>query len=142
VGATGARNPFEVDPREVDRGLIGHAKTQNALATLIREHGLIPLSPGPGDPGFDLAWTDGPVCHVVEVKSLTRSDQDRQLRLCLGQLLDYQHVLEKSGRSTGAVLAVELAPTDPRWSALCARHSVALVWPGTFDRLFEMEASD
>jgi len=39
------------------------------------------------------------------------------------------------GRPIHAVLAVERAPTDQRWVALCAAHGVTLVWPGEFDRL-------
>ena len=69
------RDPFEIDPDVVDRGLRGHAQTQELLAALVRVHGLEPLSPGPGDPNFDLAWKDGGAVTVVEVKSLTNANE-------------------------------------------------------------------
>lgn len=132
------RDPFEIDPSAVDRGNIGHAKTQNDLAALVRQRGLKPLSSEPQGPDFDLAWIDGEVLCVAEVKSLTRSNEDRQLRLGLGQVLDYQYLVEKTGWSTRAILAVEREPRDLRWVALAERHGVSLVWPATFSRLFQV----
>ena len=82
------KDPFEVDPDVVDRGLRGHATTQETLAQMVRSHGLDPLSPGAGDPNFDLAWENDGTATVVEVKSLTSANKPGQLRLGLGQLLD------------------------------------------------------
>ena len=72
---------------------------------------------------------------MAEVKSLTRGNENGQLRLGLGQVLHYAMLLGANGRPVRAVLVIERAPTDQRWISLCAAHGVALVWPGEFDRL-------
>lgn len=130
------RDPFEVDPDKVDRGLRGHASTQQRLAELAREHGLEPLSPGRGDPNFDIAWKTPEGTTVVEVKSLTAANEAGQIRLGLGQILDYQHSLEQAGITVRAVLALESKPASAWWSQLCARHNVLLVYPDTFLLIF------
>lgn len=133
--ASAPRDPFEVDPVAVDRGLIGHARTQNVLADLVKRAGLAPLSPGDADPDFDLAWEVPGGCVVVEVKSLTGTNQDRQLRLGLGQVLDYRHQLLITRHEVTAVLAVESEPADARWIKVCAENGVTLTWPGRFGEL-------
>ncbi|MGH2467385.1 MAG: hypothetical protein ACRDGL_06615, partial [Candidatus Limnocylindrales bacterium] len=77
--ATQQREPFEVDPNEVDRALGAHAATQNALAAWVRAKGLAPLRPGGGRADFDVAWDDGATFTVAEVKSLTRGNETGQL---------------------------------------------------------------
>lgn len=133
--ATQQRQPFEVDPNEVDRGLAAHARTQNGLAAWVAARGLVPLSSAAGNAEFDVAWEDGDGLWVVEVKSLTTLNETRQLRLGLGQILHYQATLAADGRPVHAVLAVEREPSSAAWAALCADHGVALVWPETFDSL-------
>jgi hypothetical protein len=133
--ATQPRDPFSIDPNEVDRALGAHAITQNALADWVRSRGMTPLRPGGGAADFDLAWDDGATLTVAEVKSLTRRNETGQLRLGLGQVLHYQMLLSANGRNVRAVLATERAPTDRQWIGLCAAHGVVLVWPGEFDRL-------
>ena len=136
--ASAPRDPFEVDPEAVDRGLIGHAATQNELATWVEAAGLEPLSPGPSDPDFDLAWRVPGACVVAEVKSLTNTNQDGQLRLGLGQVLDYRYQLLSAGHSSvRAVLAVEMEPASPRWLEICVRSGVTLTWPDRFEDLFK-----
>jgi hypothetical protein len=136
------KDPFTFDPNAVDRGLRGHAAMQQALADLVAAHGLEPLSPGPGDPNFDLAWRDEGGVTVVEVKSLTNANEANQIRLGLGQVLDYQTMLEPSSAGVHPVLALECAPADERGRRLCARHGVALVWPATFDHLFATHCAE
>jgi hypothetical protein len=135
--ASAPRDPFEVDPDAVDRGLRGHAETQERLAEFARAHGLEPLSPGAGDPNFDLAWKTADRITVVEVKSLTGANESGQIRLGLGQVLDYQHRLDRSGADVQPVLAVECQPIDTRWKELAERHGVHLVWPETFPTIFD-----
>ena len=134
---TEQREPFDVDPDTVDRALAAHAATQNALAQFIESHGLRPISPELGDPSFDVGWWAGDTFDVAEVKSLSERNERGQLRLGLGQVLDYADVIRRSGRDARAVLAVEREPVDGRWSDLCAGHGVRLVWPGVFDRLID-----
>jgi hypothetical protein len=135
--SVGERDPFEVDPALVERALRGHASTQNALAEYVRSRGAAPRSPAPSEPNFDLAWLDGDTAFVAEVKSRTDANEERQLRLGLGQVLRYCQVLERAhkGRTVKAVLAVESAPRDASWRALCAKLGVLLVWPPGFETL-------
>ena len=131
--ASAPRDPFQVDPDAVDRGLVGHARTQNALAGVAESHGFAPLSPASPDPDFDLAWRTIQGCVVVEVKSLTNANESRQLRLGLGQVLDYAHSLRRTWSHVLPVLAVEREPTEDRWIAICEGAGVRLVWPAIFE---------
>ncbi len=136
---------FKTDPDKTDRGTKAHKNTQNALADALREAGLKPRSPKPGDPAFDIAWRDGDaggVAFICEVKSLTSDNETAQIRLAIGQVLDYVHALD-SLREAGslpprwegvhavrAVVAVERRPAeDVRWAGLCERHGIVLTWP-------------
>lgn len=80
-------DPFAVDPALVERGVRGHAVTQNGLANYLRSLGFEPRSPRPGEPNFDVAWRCGSRIFVAEVKSLTNRNEEKQLRLGLGQVL-------------------------------------------------------
>jgi hypothetical protein len=130
-----ARDPFTVDPNEIDRGNRGHVKTQNALAEFVRAMNIEPLKPSIAAPNYDLAWEHDGVRFVAEVKSLTQVNQSKQLRLALGQVLDYADQLAAGGRSVRPVIAVEVEPSDWRWVDLCLRHGVTLVWPGRFEAI-------
>jgi hypothetical protein len=124
--------PFTVDPNAIDRGTRGHARTQNALATFLEDAGVTALGPTSGDPDFDLGWRKGGAWYVVEVKSITSANEARQLRLALGQVLDYHDSLSRRHNDVRAVIAIERLPADPRWVSICERHDVLLVWPETF----------
>lgn len=128
--AVAERDPFAVDPSIVERGLWGHAVTQNQLADALEAAGLHPRSPAPIEPSFDVAWTNGSTIWVAEVKSLTNANEEKQLRLGLGQVLRYAHVLTRlhRGRVT-PVLVVERKPVTDDWPDLCATHNVLLLWP-------------
>ena len=134
--ATSPRKPFDVDPSEVDRALRGHARTQNALAQFVSESGLTPLSPGPNQPQFDLAWL-GPdsILRVAEVKSLTRANEERQLRLAIGQVLRYAHLLSQTGAEVIPIVVPQREPRDASWLDLCETLSVKVAWPGRWDRV-------
>ena len=133
--ATAAREPFAIDPNEVDRALAAHSATQNALAEWLEANGIVPLRQGGGGADFDLAWEWQGWLYVAEVKSVSESNETKQLRLGLGQVLHYQAQLEDDGWQVRAVLVAERVPTDERWIALTNRHDVSLVWPGSFDWL-------
>jgi hypothetical protein len=124
------------DPDAAGRGLRAHNRLQNRLSDLVEAAGYTPIDPeSPIDPAFDLAWFDGPTLFVVEVKSCTQDNQTQQLRLGIGQVLDYEDTLLARGHTVQAVLYVEEQPTDPRWSGLAQRHDIRLIWPGTEHRL-------
>lgn len=104
---------------------------------LSRPQGLEPLSPAADHPDFDAAWVDGDVAYVAEVKSLTAENEEKQLRLGLGQLLSCLYRLEWEAGEVRGVLAVEREPVAPYWVGLCAAHNVILTWPDEFPGLFD-----
>lgn len=142
AASSSPRQPFAVDPDVVDRGTVGHARTQNALAAYLTTAGITPLKPKPPDPDFDLGWSHRAGWYVVEVKSLTDQNEARQLRLALGQVLDYHDALSRRHPVVRAVIAVERRPRDPRWVSLCERHDVLLVWPETFAAVLSRALTD
>jgi hypothetical protein len=128
-----APEPFDIDPNERDRATRAHAVTQNALAEAVRARGREPLSPR-GEPNYDLAWeeTDGAVI-VAEIKSITARNEERQLRLGLGQILRYCDLVEAGGRKARGVLVTSSEPSDERWVSLCGQLGVGLIWPPDLD---------
>jgi hypothetical protein len=133
--AVSTRDPFEVDPAIVERGIRGHAQTQNALACYLKSLGYEPRSPTAGEPGFDVAWTRDGATFVAEVKSVTMANEEKQLRLGLGQVLRYRNLLQERFKTVHGVLIVERAPSDPSWADLCSSHGVILAWPGKLNAL-------
>ena len=66
----------------------------------------------------------------LDVKSLSASNEEKQLRLGLGLVLRYQDTLRRQQpMSVEAVLMVEREPTDSTWLDLCERVGVLLLWP-------------
>lgn len=126
--------PFSVDPEKVDRGTRAHSTTQNALAAFLRARGLVALSPRAGDPEYDVAWWHDGTLFVAEIKSTTELNAEKQLRLGLGQVLRYQHLLSERVPSVKAVLVPESEP-DAGWQRLCSSLKVVLTWPGDFAHL-------
>lgn len=129
------REPFTFDPAMVERGLRGHADTQNELARVLAAAGIEPRSPRlPEEPNFDLAWLNGETIFVAEVKSITDDNEEEQLRLGLGQVLRYRQRLANLGyQHVVAVLVPERQPHDPSWSQLCQDLGVALLWKDKLD---------
>jgi hypothetical protein len=124
--------PWSRDPSEVDRGLSTHARIERLVAEAAAAAGWTARGYGKNDPVFDLLLerSDGrDAAVVVEAKSTTPTNEERQLRLALGQVLRYQQLLQRSDRKTVAMIAVEQPPRDRRWLELCAKVGVTMVWP-------------
>ena len=132
-----AAAPGVADPDLVGRGNRAHKRTRNALGKYLNSRGLEPLDPLSSDPPFDLARRGGGILYVAEVKSLTRENEERQLRLGLGQLLRYAHPLRKRAEHVIPVLVPELKPRDPEWGQMCKALDVKLVFPPDFKGLFD-----
>ena len=128
---------FRFDPDAIDRGTNAHKKVQNLLADAVKARGWQPLSPSDSDPLFDVGWIVADAAWIAEVKSLTEANEERQLRLGLGQVLSYAHLVDWGVKSNQPVLAVEREPSSCYWSNLCASHGVALSWPEVFDELLD-----
>lgn len=126
------RDPHGVDPDLVDRALRSHARVQNRLAAAVRQAGFEPRSAAPGEPAFDLAWEDGDTVCIAEVKSMSGTNEEKQLRLALGQVLRYTHLLAAKGKPIRPFIAVEHEPNDGSWKDLCQQLDVRLCWPATF----------
>lgn len=119
-----------LDPDLGGRGLGAHNITQNLLAGAVRSAGYEPRRPRPDEPQYDLAWEAGDLTWVAEVKSITPENEERQLRLGLGQVIRYRQLLAAEGRAVRALIATEREPSDESWGELLADENVSLVWPG------------
>ncbi len=135
--ATPGSRVFRFDPDAIDRGTNAHKRVQNQLAGAVKERGWQPLSPSDSDPLFDVAWIVGNAAWIAEVKSLTPFNEERQLRLGLGQVLSYVHLVDWGFERNHPVLAVEREPSAEYWPDLCQSHGVALSWPEAFDELLD-----
>lgn len=143
---------FKTNPDKIDRGTTAHMKTQDALADWLRQADLEPRQPNPGaNPQFDIAWRNDDVNGVAEafigeVKSLTDENEAWQIRLAIGQVLDYVHTLDsrrkedslpphwQGVRAVRGVVVVERQPkNDEYWMGLCQKLGIILTWPEKFD---------
>jgi hypothetical protein len=119
---------IEVDIEIVERGIRGHVETERNLATALRSLGIEPKSPAASDPNFDLVFDHRGVLYVAEIKSTTNRNEERQLRLGLGQVLRYRSLLTTaSSRPVRAMLVPERTPRDASWFSTCADAGVALL---------------
>jgi hypothetical protein len=117
-----------IDVELVERGLRGHVDTECALAETLRRAGIMPVAPAPDGPNFDVAWEHGGVLYVAEVKSITDKNEERQLRLGLGQVVRYRSLLAaQAAQPVRGVLVPERAPRDERWRTTCLEVGVVLV---------------
>lgn len=121
------------DPDTAGRGLAAHNRTQNLLAATVVAAGFDPRRPGADEPNFDLAWEDGDGISVAEVKSLTETTEEKQLRLAVGQVIRYRQQLSLGGQKVRAQIAVEYQPADKSWIGLCREQEITLCWPETFE---------
>jgi hypothetical protein len=98
------------------------------LARILRSAGLQPRSRLPQEPNFDLAWETDRTVFVAEVKSITDDNEEEQLWLGLGQVLQYRHQLGRLGHErVVAVLVPERSPRDAAWGDLCRELQVVLL---------------
>jgi hypothetical protein len=115
----------------LERAVRSHALIQNAVAAAAVAVGLQPWSPSADAPAFDIAASsgDGHV-FVVEVKSATAENLELQLRIGLGQVLRYTHLLRSHAQVVTPAIAIELQP-DESWVELLAELGVGLLVSGS-----------
>lgn len=134
--------PPSKDPDSLGRGLAAHNKTQNHMAKVVSEMGWLARSPKANEPEFDLAWKANDTLYVCEVKSLTSSNEERQLRMAIGQVIRYRQKLNSLGHEpVMAVIAAEAQPTDKSWADLCNSENILLVWPEVASERLKSHAS-
>lgn len=119
------------DLAALDAGTAAHERTVQALTAHLAARGVTACAPGPGAPKFDLGWPAGPGLAIAEVKSLTGAAQDQQIRLGLGQLLDYSYQL-RDHEVVLAVLVLERRPDSDRWIGVAESVGVTLTWGPDF----------
>ena len=130
---------LELDLSGLDAGTAAHQKTLALLTAA-----LMPIvAQTLNTPKVDAAWssrTDPSVLVIAEVKSLTGAHQAQQIRLGIGQVLDYAVTL-RVGPPDGVqmirpVLVLEKQPDDPeRWEAVATAAGIALTWAPAFTGL-------
>ena len=117
------------DPAARTAGLRRHAVAQNKLVRAYRDAGGQPFA---SEHNLDAAWTmpGSPTVFVAEVKGITKANEVGQLRLGLGQIIDFAvEVANSSGRPVHPILFVSTEPTTPRWDEKCGQGGVELAWP-------------
>lgn len=124
---------FGKDPEAVDRGLQAHAATQNLAASWLMERGYEVLSPL-GGVNFDLAWRQGRRLCVGEVKSLHALNEVHQVRLGIGQVLEFAHRLDAQ-----PVLVFERRPSAEYHLELCESLDIRVAWPKNLEGLVDMD---
>ncbi len=135
----GPANPpieLRIDLDALEKGTQRHEATRKALADFIAANGGEPREPGKAAP-FDLGWRDQDgTIWIAEVKSLARTTETQQLRLGLGQVLDYRQAIATPDVPIRAALVIEQKPSDLRWVEVCAAVGVVLAWPERFPSVF------
>jgi hypothetical protein len=130
------RRAYRVDPASLDERTREHHALVNTLAEAAANRGFGARLPHADEPDFDVAWNDGLGLVIAEVKTLLPANERRQLRLGLGQLLDYRYQLRSRGVAVRCVLAVECDPHDPTWRDLMADLEIALAAAPLFEAAF------
>ncbi|HEU5149144.1 MAG TPA: hypothetical protein VFU19_01535 [Iamia sp.] len=119
-----------VDGEATAEGLRDHEATVEHLDDLVRRAGRTPLYDGV--PRTDISWVSGARLVVVEVKSITRQNEIHQVRLGLGQVLDYTAAVEAAGYEVVPVVATSTETSAGRWEAAFGRAGARLVAPSGF----------
>lgn len=127
------------DLSHLDRATEAHEEVLQQLKLHISPYEL--CGPPSGGPLYDAGWLqDGPDelqrLYIVEAKSLTGAREEQQIRLGIGQLLDYVFTVRSQTYSkvekVVPVLLLQHEPSDPRWKLLCDSLGVILTYPPSF----------
>ena len=116
-----------------DAAVVGRIFWDALIAHLSRQ-GIEACTYASGAPEFDAGWSRGEDIFVAEVKSLTGAREDQQIRLGVGQILDYAQQLRNACPSTviHPVLVLEKRPSAARWTALAEGVGLRLTWAPDF----------
>ncbi|MEH0929083.1 hypothetical protein [Micromonospora sp. CPCC 205558] len=107
-------------------GVSEHDRLCRALIDHLDAEG-IRAGAGLRDVLVDLAWRDADGRQfIAEVKSVVGGNEVEQLRLGLGQVLEYRHLLARRGVDATPVLVVSRC-TAQAWFDICAENQVVLI---------------
>ncbi|WP_444947135.1 hypothetical protein [Micromonospora ureilytica] len=119
-----AQRSFEADAYRA--GVTEHDRLCRALIDHLAAEG-VRVGAGLNGVPVDLAWRDADGRQfIAEVKSVVGVNEVEQLRLGLGQVLEYRHRLAAHGIVATSVLVVSRC-TDRAWSAICGDNRVILL---------------
>ncbi|GBQ02388.1 hypothetical protein SSP531S_38470 [Streptomyces spongiicola] len=139
VRRTGRRTvgDLTLDLSRLDEGTAVHEATVGALIRHLSRQGIEACGHAPGGPEFDAGWLRGEDVFIAEVKSLTGAREDQQIRLGIGQVLDYAHQLRTAypRTVTHPVLVLERRPSAARWTTLADSIGLRLTWAPDFGGL-------
>lgn len=129
--------PTSGTAEEISSDRSAHAKAahdaiQDQLAAALEQAGLTPLRPAPHEPQYDLAWQRGNELWIAEVKSTTASNEIRQVRAAIGQVLHYRSELGTADRVVRAAIATEHPVNDATLIEACRTASIVLTSPPEF----------
>ena len=114
----------------LDEATRAHQQLEASLAEYVRESGWHPRSPATGEPLYDLAWHCSSATVVAEVKSATTANHRQQVRLGVGQVLEYTAILEGlMNERVNPVLLIGEKPTGDD-ILLARRTGIVIVGPG------------
>jgi hypothetical protein len=131
VESVRGRRAMAVDLDERDRKLREHFRLTGMAADVLKDAGLVPRSPVGQVCAYDLAWMKGRSFQVLEVKTTTPESEVQQMRLGLGQVLEYRTWLrsQKPNWRVEGHLLVSARPTQKRTLAACKAADVSVWWP-------------
>jgi len=134
--APSKRQPFETDPDIIDRGSKAHKKLQNDFANFLIKNNIKPERPNNSKINFDIGWRNNNKYFIAEIKSITEKNEEKQLRLGLGQILRY---LSKTDRNLNNIIPVLIAEKiiDKSWHKTCNDYNVKLLTPENFENILK-----
>ena len=132
-----SRRSAFVDLDALDPATRSHGDLVEWCASRVKRAGHEPLQ-GPSWCMYDMGWRIGGKRNViVEVKTFTGTP-DQQLRLGIGQVLDYAERLREEGFRPRPVLLVPSVPSRSKhWLAVAGQAGVELAWPSTFGKVLQ-----
>lgn len=125
---------LSLDLAALDKGTEAHESTVAALIAHLARRKVQVCRPARRAPRFDAGWSRDKDVFIAEVKSLTGGREEQQIRLGIGQVLDYAHQMRVAGAhgQVRPVLVLERRPTDPRWASLAEHSGILLTWGPDF----------
>lgn len=74
----------------LDEATAAHQRLEEEVEAFARTRGVSPRRSVAGEPDYDIAWEHAGRIVVVEVKSVNKRNHRQQVRLGIGQILEYQ----------------------------------------------------